>query len=249
MALLDDIGVSWTRSAFLDDYLRVTSLQAIRDAGLFRDGSCAVQDESAGIVVQAVNPQPGEVIVDACAAPGGKLIRMGMLMHNEGRLIAVDPNEERLAMAVKSARQHGITIVEPWCGDFTEFRLGRADRVDKVLIDAPCTGLGVLARRADLRWQKTRDSFTDLMALQDKLLDRAVDVVNSGGLVTYATCTISPEENNDRIVALLDRNGGVVRHALPDSIPKSILDANGQLATLPHRDDIDGAFAATVQKR
>lgn len=245
---LDGLGVSWTRSEYLDEFIRVSRLQAVIEAGLLEEGLVAVQDESAGLVSQVLDPQPGEYILDACAAPCGKTIHSGLLMRNEGRLIGIDVNAERLQRGLRTALKHGLSIMSVLPGDFSTMTPSEAvPMADRVLIDAPCTGLGVLARRPDLRWRRDETAIRELVELQDRLLDAAALFVAPGGYLVYSTCTITPEENEDRVEAFLQRHPGFAVDALDHTISSKVV-AGDALATLPHRDGMDGAFAVRLIK-
>ena len=237
--------VGYVLSPLIDDVLRVASLQPILQSSLLDTGRVAIQDESAGLVVRALNPQPGETLLDACAAPGGKTLAAATRMNGEGRIRAFDVHAGRLAQVRDAAALHGFgEIVQTEAADLRAVaQRPSPPQADAVLLDAPCSGLGVLSKRADLRWQRTPDDFADLTALQDDLLDAAATLVRPGGRLVYSTCTIAPEENEDRVQAFLKRHPGFT--PLPVAhVPDTLQTAQGHLATLPHRDGIDGAFAA-----
>ncbi|CAI5514602.1 unnamed protein product, partial [Closterium sp. Naga37s-1] len=194
-------------SPYLDDFIRVKAgMQHVLTAGLIEDGSCNVQDESAGLVVRVLDPQPGETVVDCCAAPGGKAMYAAGLMQGTGRLVAVDVNEGRVRMVAQAAQRQGLqSTVECVVADLRSYAVSSPLRgaADRVLLDAPCSGLGVLAKRADLRWRRTVKGEAQLTALQDDLLDAAASLVRPGGLLVYSTCSIEPSENEDRITTFL----------------------------------------------
>ena len=246
---LDEAEVAWAPSPYLDDFVRAPQLQRVLRAGWLQDGVCAVQDESAGLAVRLLDPQPGETLVDTCAAPGGKAIYAALQMRNQGRVLAMDINRGRLALAQKAAAAHGVAIVETETHDLCDYAHspGRV-LADRVLLDAPCTGLGVLARRADLRWRRSPGDLRDLVTLQDQLLDAAARLVRPGGVLLYSTCSIEKEENEDRIAAFLSRQEGFhVEMAMP-WLPEALVTPEGYLATLPHRHGVDGAFAARLRR-
>ncbi|CAI7841969.1 unnamed protein product [Closterium sp. NIES-53] len=241
-------------SPYLDDFIRVKAgMQHVLTAGLIEDGSCNVQDESAGLVVRVLDPQPGETVVDCCAAPGGKAIYAAGLMQGSGRLVAVDVNEGRVRMVAQAAQRQGLqSIVECVVADLRTYAVSSPLRgaADRVLLDAPCSGLGVLAKRADLRWRRTVEGEAQLTALQDDLLDAAASLVRPGGVLVYSTCSIEPSENEDRITTFLQSHHEFVLEPLDASVlPESMISRLGCFASLPHRHTIDGAFAARLRKR
>ncbi len=247
---LDEEEVRWETSDFLDDFVRVRRLQAVLRAGWVEEGLCAVQDESGGLVVRLLDPQPGETLVDACAAPGGKALYAAARMRNQGRLVAIDIHPGRLRLVETSAERQGITILQPHALDLRDFaRRDDRPQADRVLLDAPCSGLGVLAKRADLRWHRTLEEIEELTTLQDQLLDAAAGLVRPGGLLVYSTCTIEPEENQQRVEAFLQRHEAFALEPADGFVPAAVVTPDGYLATFPHRHHIDGAFGARLRRR
>jgi len=155
--------------------VRVRQLRPIIRAGWLDKGWVAVQDESAGLVVWALDPQAGETLVDACSAPGGKALHAAQLMHDKGRILAYDLHPERVALVDKAANVQGVQSIQTRATDVRTLSL--PEPVDKVLLDVPCTGLGVLGKRADLRWQRKPEDIRELAHLQDELLDAAASWV------------------------------------------------------------------------
>jgi 16S rRNA (cytosine967-C5)-methyltransferase len=246
---LDEHEVVFTDSPYLDDHFRLRRLQPLIQEGLLDDGHVAVQDESAGLVVRLLDPRPGETLIDGCAAPGGKTMAAAARMDGDGRILAFDANEGRLEKVAEAAVTHGVgDMVETEAADLQDVA-NREDplRADRVLLDVPCSGLGVLAKRADLRWQRDREDLDDLMTLQDELLDAGAKLVQPGGLLLYSTCTIEPEENEERIAAFLNRHDDFVLEPAEEYVPEEMVSDTGYLVTLPHQHRTDGAFAARLR--
>lgn len=249
-AWLDENDVVYTGSPYLDGYLRLRRLQPLVQGGLLEDGHVAVQDESAGLVVRLLDAQPGDDVVDGCAAPGGKTMAVAAGMNGEGTILAVDVNESRLEKVDEAAAAQGAEALVRTEAAELQAVADRPDppQADRVLLDVPCSGLGVLAKRADLRWQRQPDDLAELIELQDELLDAAARLVRPGGILVYSTCTIEPEENEDRVDAFLDRHADFEREAPPDEFPDDVVSDTGALRTLPHRHRTDGAFAVRLRR-
>ncbi len=247
--MLDDEGVEWEPSRYLDDFVRVRRLQAVLRAGWVEEGRCVVQDESGGLVVRLLDPQPGETLVDGCAAPGSKALYAAARMQNRGRLLAFDAHTGRLRLAEDAARAQGVSILQTDALDLRDLaRRNDRPEADRVLLDVPCSGLGVLSKRADLRWRRTPEEIQALTILQDQLLDAASRLVRPGGLLVYSTCTIEPDENKQRIEAFLDRKPDFHVESASGYVPEAVVTPEGFLATLPHRHHVDGAFGARLRK-
>lgn len=168
-----------------------------------RAGFCQVQDESSMTAARLLNPAAGEFVIDACAAPGGKTTHLAELMNNRGRIVAADIYETKLEHVKLNAERLGIKIIEPLLIDARELGEKFPAQADKVLVDAPCSGLGVIRRKADLRWKKTPDELNALPILQEEILNSAAKALKRGGILLYSTCTITRRENQDVIEKFL----------------------------------------------
>ena len=200
---------------------------------LLKEGLVSVQNPAQGRACLLAAPQPGSTAFDMCAAPGGKATFMAELMENRGRVIALDRTPAKVARIASNAAALGITIIEPREGDALNFDPGCA--LDTILLDAPCTGTGVLGRRAELRWRTTPEKLRELVALQAALLDRAASLLRPGGVLLYATCSVEPEENELQTEAFLQRHPGFVLEASRLTLPGS-------------SEGFDGGFAARFRK-
>jgi len=249
-AWLDEHDVVHVRSSYLDDHLRLKRLQTLVGEGLLDDGHVAVQDESAGLVVTLLDPQPGESLIDGCAAPGGKTMHAAARMKGTGTIQAIDTHEQRLSRVETAAETYGVRpMVQTEAADLRRVA-ERSDppQADRVLLDVPCTGLGVLAKRAGLRWRCEPSDLNEMTALQDDLLDAAATLVRPGGLLVYSTCSIAPEENEHRIDDFLARHIEFTVESASGHVPDEVVSEAGFLATLPHQHRTDGAFAARLRR-
>ena len=207
-----------------------------------------VQDQAAQLVSLMLDPHPGEKVLDACAAPGGKATHLAELMENKGSVTALDIDAGRIAKINQNSARLGVTIIRTVKGDASRYREGT---FDKILIDAPCSGLGVLRRHPDGRWNKSERIITERAALQSRILDNCASLLKPGGALVYATCTTEPEENHEVIFSFLGRTE-VFR--IDDPKPflpaeaASFADARGFFSTFPNEPVMDGFFAVRLIK-
>lgn len=214
----------------------------------FHEGWWIVQDGSAQLVGYLVNPQPGEVVVDACAAPGGKTMHLAELMGDEGTVWACDRTASRLKKLQQNAARLGMHAIQIWTGDSRDLPQFR-ESVDRVLIDAPCSGLGTLNRHADARWRQTPESVQELSELQAELLKEAASWVKPTGVLVYSTCTLHPHENEAVIQAFLSRHPEwQIEPPLPETPPAAFATPDGWVKVLPQQHDMDGFFMARLKK-
>ncbi|KAK3133614.1 hypothetical protein QOZ80_6AG0538740 [Eleusine coracana subsp. coracana] len=244
---LESLQINYEES-IMDEFVCIQEgMQAILQAGLLKEGMCAVQDESAGLVVSVVDPKPGETIVDCCAAPGGKTLFMASRLLGQGKIWAVDVNKGRLRILKDAAKAHGLDdMITDIHADLRQFAKDTAAKYDKVLLDAPCSGLGVLSKRADLRWNRQFEDLEELTSLQDELLDSASMLVKPGGILIYSTCSIDPEENEKRITAFIQRHPEFVPQSVCGYVPTEFITDEGFYSSSPTKHSMDGAFAARL---
>ena len=213
---------------------------------LWEQGLFMPQSRAAMAVARVVDPQPGEQVLDLCAAPGGKTTHLAALMRDEGRVVAVEHHPGRADALRRTAARMGASCVEVRTADAAEPQEGGFDRV---LVDPPCSDLGTLAARPDVRWRKDAEMPESLAATQAAILDAGAEALNGGGVLVYSTCTISPAENERLIAAFLERRDDFGVDELPSDLP--VWDhpsVPGFLQTLPHRDGTDGFFIARLRR-
>jgi len=245
LATLATHGIDAGASAFAPEFIRASSLPDLRNFAPFSEGHFTVQDESAGLVGYLLDPKPGEKVVDLCSAPGGKTTHIAELMNDRGQVIAVDKHFRRLKLIGHAAQRLGLRCIVTVAADGTKF----ATRpVDKVLVDAPCTGTGVLAKRADLRWRRRPEDLRVLPALQFDLLQSAAALVRKGGVIVYSTCSIELEENDKVVESFLSANCSFVLEPADEWIPSTLVDEKGFVRTFPHRHGMDGSFAVRLRR-
>ena len=217
----------------------------------FVAGLCTVQDEASQCVVELLDPQPGERVLDACAAPGTKTTALAERVGEAGLVVALDRSERRLALVGRAARRLGQENVTALVRDATKPLADLPGApFDRVLVDAPCSGLGALRRNPDARWRIGPEDPSALAAIQSALLGSVAAVLVPGGALVYSTCTLLHEENEAVVADFLSREPGF-RRADPAGLPASLgplLDADGTLRTWPHRHGTDGFFAVRLER-
>jgi 16S rRNA (cytosine967-C5)-methyltransferase len=199
------------------------------------------------VVSRCLAPKPGEIVIDVGAAPGGKTTHLAALMDNRGEVFAVDPHAGRLRRLEENTSRLGVTNVQRVERDGTD--MSELPQADRILLDVPCSGLGVLPRKPDVRWRQTPEAIAGLTDVQLQLLEAAAKQLKPGGTVVYSTCTISPEENQAVIRRFLsahpDFRLGDLRGCLPEAWHPDLED-NGMIQLLPTRHGVDGFFIAQL---
>jgi 16S rRNA (cytosine967-C5)-methyltransferase len=241
-------GVETVPSPVLPGALRVA--RGVPQAtALFRRGAFYIQDEAAQMVALLLEPlQPSHRVVDLCAAPGGKILQAAeRVLAGEGLLVAADRSPRRLRRLRENAARTGVGWVR--CVAMEAGRPALLGRFDRVLLDAPCSGTGVIRRHPEIRWRRTAEDIRRHAVEQDRVLRGACDLLAPGGRLVYAVCSLEPEEGIERVEAILRSRPLLrpvdARDVLPASLHRFV-SARGTLETLPHRDDVDGFFAAVM---
>ena len=232
---LKSLGLQAEPSTLAPEGIICKNHNALDDFQALRAGLCQVQDESSMTAARLLNPKAGDFVIDCCAAPGGKATHLAELMQNRGRIVAADIHEHKLKHIKANADRLGIKIIEPLLIDAREIGDKFFEQADKVLVDAPCSGLGVLRRKADLRWKKTPDELAALPILQEEILSSAAKTLKRGGTLLYSTCTILRRENQ-----------AVVEKFLADNKNFELVEMK---TLLPHVTNTDGFFTAKLIRK
>ncbi len=219
---------------------------------LFLDGSFEVQDEGSQLLSYLLAPKRGEMVVDFCAGAGGKTLLLGALMRSTGRLYAFDNSDKRLAKFKPRMARSGLSNVHPAAiSGENDIRIKRlAGKIDRVLVDAPCSGLGTLRRNPDLKWRQTPHSVDELTHKQTAILAAAVRLLKPGGRLVYATCSLLAEENESIVDAFLAAHDNFRRISCAEILAQQhiALDTGDDLRLLPHVHGTDGFYAAALER-
>jgi 16S rRNA (cytosine967-C5)-methyltransferase len=219
---------------------------AVGSWAAFADGWCTAQDEASMLIARLLDPQPGETVVDACAAPGTKATHLAQLMENRGRVIAMDPQAARLQLVDRTAARLGVSIIETHLGGAGTLAPRWQGRADRALVDAPCSNLGVLRRNPEVKWRRTEGDLVRLGKRQTEILTAAASTVRPGGVLVYATCSLEPEENEAVVADFTHGHPGWQ----PDGSAFSPVGVDGQgfIRCLPHRIGTDGFTAIRLRR-
>ncbi|MFB3887651.1 MAG: 16S rRNA (cytosine(967)-C(5))-methyltransferase RsmB [Thermodesulfobacteriota bacterium] len=218
----------------------------------FKEGLYVIQDEASQLVTSILDPRPGERILDACAAPGGKTTHVAQRMGNEGEIYAMDLVKGKLDRIDEACRRLGIRIVKTMKGDATRSRsIPEAVAFDRILADVPCSGFGTLRKNPDLKWRRKEEDIRRLALLQSSILKNLAPYVKESGILVYSTCTVFDEENEDVVERFLDKHPEFQLDRLDKALPEKLKPfiQKGFFKTFPPRDGMDGFFAARMIRK
>ena len=240
-------GVETDRMVEVPSALRIKGhFGAIAQLPGYTEGWWAVQDSSAQLVGYLLDPKPGEIIIDACAAPGGKSMHIAELMDNKGTVWSCDKTASRTQKIQQNIDRLGASIVHPLMCDSRD-QAAFVGKADRVLLDVPCSGLGTLNRHADARWRQTPESVEGLVALQRELLSHTSTWVKPGGVMVYSTCTLHPAENEEQIQWFLNKHEGWAIEPPPAEFGLFAME-QGWVKVWPHRQKMDGFFMMKLRR-
>jgi 16S rRNA (cytosine967-C5)-methyltransferase len=247
IAELGEIGIRGKATGFSPDGIKLKDFHLLRMLSAFRD-SIVVQDEAAQLITYLAEPQPGERVLDACAAPGGKTTHLAQLMRDEGEIVAVDSDESRLTRLKENISNLGFKCVKVVKGDVRDLADAGRSLFDRILLDAPCSALGVIRRNPDIKYRHSRKDMMKFKSTQADMLRSVSRFLKPGGFLIYSVCSTEPEEGEE-----------VVKEFLKDSRDFYIIDAvspflksfvkDGFFRTYPHISDMDGFFGAKLCKK
>ncbi len=250
---LERLELEGTPTVFSPAGIRLKGKPQINRHALFLDGSLEVQDEGSQLLAYLLAPRRGEMVADFCAGAGGKTLAISMLMHGTGRVYAMDVSEKRLRELSPRAARAGISNVHPIVlsgeGDVRAKRL--TGKLDRVLVDAPCSGFGTLRRNPDLKWRHREGAIAELAAKQSRILKAAAKLLKPGGRLVYATCSILSEENEavaDRFASEHPEFMGISCTELL-ATQRIAVGTGERLRLWPHHHGTDGFFAAAYERR
>jgi 16S rRNA (cytosine967-C5)-methyltransferase len=244
--IMDENNIAYEAHPDFPEFIWISDFSEFRKLDFMQKGWVSVQDVSTGIPVRLLNPQPGEKVLDMCAAPGGKSGYIAEKMHNQGLLISMEKHPNRASQLRDNLKRWNARVAFVIAADAINFPV--KEKFDKVLLDAPCTGFGVLNKRVDLRWKRSLQDIENLQRLQLKLLEIATEVLEINGVIVYSTCTIETDENERVVEKFLQNHPEFELENLAGEFADKYLWNQTMVRTFPHRHDMDGTFAVRLRK-
>ena len=235
----------------LDESIILKGYSMIEKSEEFKNGYFIFQDESSMLVTKVLNPQVNDIIIDVCSAPGGKATHIGQVMNNIGEILAFDIYPHKLELIKNNAEKLGIDIIRALEGNATVFNPELCNLADRVLIDAPCSGLGLIRKKPEIRWNMSEEDIVELSKLQLKILNNASKYLKPNGILVYSTCTITEEENEEVINNFLKENKNYKLENISSYLPDYYKGENceaGYIKLFPNINKCDGFFLARLRK-
>ncbi len=245
--LLKERNIVFQEGKF-EDFLILEKTKNIEKLDLFEQGYFTIQDEGAGLIAKILNPKPNEIILDACSSPGGKTSYMAELMNNKGEIIAWDLHPHRVKLVEETAKRLGIHIIKTECQDATIYREEYKEKFDKILLDVPCLGIGVLKRKPDIKWKRKPEDIEEIAKIQENILKTCSKYLKPKGQLVYATCSIFSEENDKIIDKFLEKNTDFTYSKIDiPNLEKNVEKMNK--IQLYQNEETDGFFMCKLQKK
>ena len=232
----------------LEDFRTITGTKNITKTKEYIEGNITIQDEAAGLSSFVLAPKEGEIVLDACSAPGGKTTYLAELMHNKGKIVACDIYEERLKQVEQNAKRLGIDIIQTEVHDATKLKEEYVEKFDKILLDVPCLGLGVIRRKPDIKWNRQEEDIKEISDIQFNILKTCSKYLKKNGTLVYSTCSMLKEEN-DAIIEKFIKEEKFETVNIEEQIPNefSKITTNNMVQFLPSQNH-DGFFITMLKK-
>ncbi|EHI98439.1 sun protein [Clostridium sp. DL-VIII] len=223
--------------------------KSIESNPLFKEGKITVQDESAMVVAPLLELEEGMKVIDLCSAPGGKTTHIAEMLQNTGKVLAFDIHESKLGLIKENCERLGITNVEINTNDATKLNPELVESSDRILIDVPCSGIGIIRKKPEIKWNKTRSDLREIIPIQREIMENAWQYLRSGGIMVYSTCTLNKEENEENIDWFLSSHKDCsIKKIFIGNQNNLIYNKNGSLTIMPN-ENMDGFFIAKLEKR
>lgn len=244
-------GVEVYDSKYVEDAVILRNVPRIDYLEEFQKGYFTIQDESSMLAALILTPEPEELIIDVCSAPGTKSSYIAELMGNKGTIISGDISSSKLRLVDENAKRLGIDIIHTVCNNAEETMIKYENKANRVLVDVPCSGFGIMRKKPEIRWNRTKEEIKEILKIQENILNASCKYLKPGGVIVYSTCTILHEENIIMINNFLNNHKNFIREDITSFIPdklsrKSLKD--GYIELYPSIEGIDGFFIARLKK-
>ncbi|WZL74788.1 16S rRNA (cytosine(967)-C(5))-methyltransferase RsmB [Clostridiaceae bacterium 35-E11] len=246
---LQNEGIQASKGIYIDEAIYIENIGNLQEWESFHKGLFQIQDESSMCVAHVMDPKPGELIVDVCAAPGGKTTHIAQLMENKGRILARDIYDHKLKLIDDNALRLGIDVIKTMRFNAKALDHSLLEKADRVLVDAPCSGLGIIRRKPELKYNKCPDDIEDITMLQLEILNNASKYVKEDGILVYSTCTIEKEENIGVVEKFIEQNRNFEILDVNDVLPKTLRSKEKYLQLYPNIHGMDGFFICKFKKK
>lgn len=244
------IGVSVKKGYYCGNAVHIKGSSNLAETEMYKVGMFHVQDESSMLAVCVLNPEPGESILDVCAAPGGKSFLIAEKMNNNGKIDSCDIHKHKIDLMNEARDRLGIKIMNTKLRDASVIHDADTEKYDKVIIDAPCSGLGLIRKKPDIKINKKGEDIDELVKLQAEILEASSKCVKVGGVLVYSTCTICKKENELNVKKFLENNSNFEKINIKEYLPEVLREYadNGMIQFLPGVHETDGFFIAAMRK-
>ena len=245
--LLEERNIEYKETDLMD-FLILNKIKNIENLDLFKKGYFTVQDISAGLTAIVLNPNPNDKVLDACAAPGGKTTYMAELMRNKGQIEAWDIYEHRTELIKQNAERLGINTIKTTIQDATVFDESKIEKFDRILLDVPCLGIGVIKRKPDIKWSRQTEDIEKITKIQQQILENCSKYLKKGGYLVYSTCSIFKEENEKNVEKFLQNNYNFKIIPIDKNKISIFFLKNKQFLNILPDEEKDGFFICKLQK-
>ncbi|MCI8384033.1 MAG: 16S rRNA (cytosine(967)-C(5))-methyltransferase RsmB [Clostridia bacterium] len=235
------------KQGLLEQFLILEGMKNLETKKSFQEGKFTIQDEMAGFIPIILNPKPDEIVLDACSSPGGKTTFMAELMGNRGEIIAWDIHQHRVKLVEEVANRLGITMIKAEVKDATLYEKKYQEKFDKILLDVPCLGLGVLKRKPDIKWKRKEEEIETIRKTQNQILENCSNYLKPEGELVYSTCSILKEENEEVIERFLAKHNEFEVISLENTKIDKIVE-KGRFIQIYQNEETDGFFIAKLRK-
>ncbi|MGN0144547.1 MAG: 16S rRNA (cytosine(967)-C(5))-methyltransferase RsmB [Clostridium sp.] len=246
---LEEMEYEVSEGVICPEAINIKGGKSIAENPLFKEGKITVQDESAMLVAPLLDLEEGMTVTDLCSAPGGKTTHIAEILRNTGKVNAFDLHESKLGLIKENCDRLGITNVTTCAGDATKLNPELVNSSDRVLIDVPCSGLGIIRKKPEIKWNKKRNDLREIIPVQRKIMENAWQYLKKGGIMIYSTCTLNKEENEENIEWFVNNhNDCEIKRIFVGKQNNLVYSREGCLTIMPN-EDMDGFFIAKLEKR